>query len=301
MSIRDRAGFTLIEALVATLIGTIVVGMVTSVMVSQSRYYGDASRRAELQTSVRAVVELVREELQSLTLDGIRTAETDQLVFRVPLAIGSVCDGGGRGRGRGAASVYLPAPGSGISSDRVSGWGWRDPRPDDTSGNNNLDDWNYRNNPWTSLNVGGGTSKTTCYNMGADTVGGGSDYYTLSGPLTAFADDGDLLMLYTEVEYLIDDSALRPGTLALFRREGTGSLTEFAPGLTSDTRFEYREHGDDYFETNPSSWEIDDIIEIRLTVVAERQDQIAGANSEYRWQVRIPIRNTEDECAWPCP
>jgi hypothetical protein len=107
-------------------------------------------------------------------------------------------------------------------------------------------------------------------------------------------------MLYSLVELQFANSALRPGTRALFRKEASGSLVEFATGLTSDSKFEYRREGQSSFQASiTSASQREDIVEIRVTVEAERQDQIAGVASSYRWQLRIPLTNTP--CSWPCP
>jgi hypothetical protein len=235
-------------------------------------------------------VELLRADIQSLTRGSgtslsdraITTALADQLVIRIPLTIGTVCDGGSGSAG----AVYLPAPGGGISNARVSGWGYTNT---DESGTT---DWVFTADTWTTLNVGGGTPKATCFTAGADTIGGGNDYYSLSGSVTSAADDGELFALFTEVELTIDDSGLRPGTKALFRREGTGSLVEFASGLTANTAFAYRRDNQTAFQSSVTNAnQLSTIAELRLTIEAERQDQVSGSPSTYEWVTRIPLRN----------
>jgi hypothetical protein len=85
------AGFTLIEALIATVLGALVIGLVVSVVVAQGGYFSDVHARASIQESVRSSADLLREELQTVIQGGILTAESDRLVARVPLAMGVVC------------------------------------------------------------------------------------------------------------------------------------------------------------------------------------------------------------------
>ena len=72
------------------------------------------------------------------------------------------------------------------------------------------------------------------------------------------------------------------------RAEGGGP----APGIRTEAEkgCKKRKIFGKVFPNTPSS---------RLIVEAELQEQIAGANSLYEREVRIPLRNTE--CLWPCP
>jgi hypothetical protein len=118
------AGFTLIEALIATVLGALVIGLVVSVVVAQGGYFSDVHARASIQESVRSSADLLREELQTVIQGGILTAESDRLVARVPLAMGVVCGGvegpPGKGKGKGAhapdelESLWGESPGEAV-------------------------------------------------------------------------------------------------------------------------------------------------------------------------------------------
>jgi hypothetical protein len=177
--------------------------------------------------------------------------------------------------------VYLPSSGGGVIPERVSGWGRR----------SGTSDWVYSDATWSDLNEGGGSPKVDCYDQGADTVGGGSDFYALSGAETAGAAEGDLISLYAELVLRFDGSTLRPGSTALMRREGSGSLVEFASGLSAASGFEYRLQGQSAFQSQITGAQLDEIAEIRVIAIAEGEDQVGGGPSTYRWDVRIPLRN----------
>ena len=71
----DRGGFTLIEALIAMLLATLIVALVGSIFLAQNNFYADVVRRSEAQDDVRSVVELVSADVQSASPDGIGVAD----------------------------------------------------------------------------------------------------------------------------------------------------------------------------------------------------------------------------------
>jgi type II secretory pathway pseudopilin PulG len=294
------AGFTLIEALIATVLGALVIGLAVSVVVAQGGYFRDVHARASVQESVRSTADLLREELQTVIRGGIITAESDRLVVRAPLAMGIVCGdvkgppgkgkgkgvGMGKGKGKGTLStapVYLPLPGGGVDKDRVSWYAIREEGSE----------WVYREGTWADLLGAGGNPAGECQAVGTDVTGAGASFHRMTGfQSPAIPSEGDLIALFTEVEFRFDPSALEPGTGALFRQEGTGDAVEFATGLTAASRFRYRRQGQTTFQDNVSGAQLDEIVEIRIRTLAESQDPRGGAGPlTYDWDLRIPLRN----------
>jgi len=280
----NRAGFTLLEALIALTLGAVIVGLVTSVMVAQGRFYRDTSRRAELQGTVRTITDQLREELQAVTRSGITVATGTQLTFRLPISLGVLCAGGVKVKGKWAvdASAYLPSPGGGISSDRVSGYAIRNP---------STGAWSYTNTAWGTLSPGTAGAAAACAAIGADTAGGGGDFRQLSASVVGAPDAGTVLMLYTTVEFRFQDSTLRPGARALFRSEAGGTLIEYATGLANTARFEYRRTGQTAFQASVTGGQLQQIEEIRVVSRIEQAGEAEAETILYEWDLRVPLRN----------
>lgn len=275
-----RGGFTLLEALIASVLGAVVIGLVLSVVIAQGEHFRRSAVSPERSGSVRAAADLLHEELQNVTRRGVVLANPFRLVVRVPLSIGVVCEAAGPGSGGGPASVYLPVPGGGITSQRVSGWGY-------LSGS----DWVYSFASWESLHSPLGDPEDVCARVGANTAGVGYEFQSLTN-LTAAAVAGDILQLFTLVEYTLGNSLLRPGSRALFRREGGGQPVEYVTGLTPASRFEYRRRDQTNFETLVTSGtDLANIEEFRVTLEAEAAEPGEAVPESYRWSFRIPLRN----------
>jgi len=291
-SSRDARGFSLVEALIATVLGTLVIALVVSVVVAQGGYFGDVHTRANLQETVRSSADLLREELQTVLRGGILTAESDRLVALVPVAMGVVCGevegppgkGKGVGKGKGpvsAAPAYLPLPGGGADTDRVTWYAIRD----------EIGDWLFHDsNPV----VAGGNPAGICEDVGADTDGAKGDFRNLSGMESpALPEVGNLVALLSEVGFRFDGSVLGPGTIALYRQEAGGPEVEFASGLNSNARFQYRRQGETTFQDEVTgAADRATIVEIRVVASAESLDERGGAGPlSYEWDLRIPLRN----------
>jgi hypothetical protein len=288
------AGFTLLEALIATVLGALVIGLVLSVVLAQGGYYGDVHARAGLQESVRSAADVLRDELHSVTRGGVLTARSDELVVRVPVAMGVVCGlvegppgkGKGKGKGKGplsSAPVYLPLPGGGVDEGRISWYAVR--------GENG--DWVYRQASWEELEGTGGNPWAECAGFGADWGGEKANFRRMTGfQPPAMPDAGYLVALFSEVEFRFQGSDLSPGRLALFRREGAGDPVEFVTGVTGESGFQYRRQDQTAFQEQVPPGPLSEIVEIRVRTEAESLDERGGAGPmAYEWDLRIPLRN----------
>ena len=124
---------------------------------------------------------------------------------------------------------------------------------------------------------------------GADTVGATADFGRLliSGGTTL----GEVIMIYREVEFKIQQSDLYPQTLAVYRGVTGDELREFATGITTDTKFQYRVPGGSYQNSIGDS-QLANIENIRVVASAIATDSIGGIKSySYEWTVSIPLRN----------
>jgi hypothetical protein len=262
-----------VEALIALTISTAIVLLAGSLFVVQGNFYDSLGRRAEAQDNVRAVAERMATEIRSVMPGGVEQAAPDRLVVRRPLAIGAVCD---RNSGRTFAHLGM---GDEIVGDAVQGYAWRD----------STAVWHYRTRNWTALfDAAGGVAAAECFAAGADTLGRADAFFSLravSGP-----SDGDLLMIFAELEYEVDTSALDPSSLGLFRTVSGNPRIEFASRLGPETRFGYRVGST--WRSSVAGTDLDDIAAVRVTVESRIPAETGGmSDAVASWTVDIPLRN----------
>jgi hypothetical protein len=145
--------------------------------------------------------------------------------------------------------------------------------------------------PWGALQSPSGDPEAECAAVGANTVGVGHEFQSLSN-LTAAADAGDIIQLFTLVEYRIGNSLLRPGSRALFRREAGGQSVEYVTGLTTASRFQYRRRNQTNFQNMVNGvGNLANIEELRVILEAEAPVPGEAEPESYGWEFRIPLRN----------
>jgi prepilin-type N-terminal cleavage/methylation domain-containing protein len=87
-----RAGFTLVELMVALLIGMIVMGVLFQMISGQTRIAAVQSGREEAQQNARGALEIVSSELRSAIPAGLIDAQAQSLTFMQPRAWGVLCE-----------------------------------------------------------------------------------------------------------------------------------------------------------------------------------------------------------------
>jgi prepilin-type N-terminal cleavage/methylation domain-containing protein len=270
----SRAGFSLVEALIALSLSGILVTLVSTVFVAQNAFYRDISRRSNLQENLRGTAELVAADVRALTESSILVAEGARLVARMPLVIGIVCGGTSSTR-----HVYLPLDGAPVTQGVKSGVGVLS-----TAGQ-----WLHFEHAWSSLYGGSGEAATVsaCASIGADTTGAASDFVRLQVPSEA-ADHmapRATAMLFANTELAFGTSSLDPERRGLFRGIYGSGLTEFATGFSTGSRFEYRV--DDAYLPAVSGSDLVRIDAVRIVVEASGD----GAEEFFGWTVDVPLRN----------
>lgn len=86
-----RAGFTLVELLIALLIGVILMTVVFQMISGQSRTVAVQSSREEAQQNVRGALEVISADLRGAFPAGIVEAQARQITFMQPRAWGIIC------------------------------------------------------------------------------------------------------------------------------------------------------------------------------------------------------------------
>ena len=273
---RRDDGFTFLEAILALTLSTLIVSLVASVLWAQNDFYALVVERAKVQDNLRVVSDLIASEIRGVSGGGVTTAQSRRFVVRLPLAVGGFCDGG-----TSVTRVYMPGL-SDIDSIDVAGYAKVD-------GNG---DWVYTAATWGSILASSGSiDAADCANRrAADTVGASQDFARISAGTVAV---GDVIIIYQEVEFKIDESELDPTTLAVFRGVTGDTLREFATGITPDTKFEYSKDGGATFGSSITGAALDSIEVLRVTALAIASDSLGAVDAyEDEWTVKIPLRNS---------
>ncbi|HEX9886115.1 MAG TPA: hypothetical protein VGA70_06485 [Longimicrobiales bacterium] len=251
------------ETLVAMTMGTILVMLASTLFLVQNDFYSFLVRRAEVQDNARAVAELISSELRAVVPGGVVVADSGQVVVRTPILLAMVCEKQGVN-----LVVHIPGGDDDVESDDVAGFALWDATDRD---------WTFHSATWNSMQRGAGNAAMRCAAAGADTVGAFDEFSRL-GNLEATAgtpiDIGDILMIYREVEFSLDTSALDPSKTALYTGNYGEDLVEFATGLSPATYLEYRKGSDVYYKRLTS--ELDAIDGIRIVSVAQAPAEGGG-------------------------
>lgn len=87
----SRAGFTLIEMMIAIIITGLLAGVLFQMLQGQGRMTEVQGARAEIQQNSRGTIELISSELRSIGPLGLTTGASEEIEFRVPIIWGVVC------------------------------------------------------------------------------------------------------------------------------------------------------------------------------------------------------------------
>jgi hypothetical protein len=268
-----------VEALVALTISGALVIMVGALFLVQNEFYSWLLLRTEVQENARAMTEMVASELRSVPLTGVVVADSQRVVVRSPMVSASVCGVTGTD-----AYVHMPGGSSSIHSQELLSLGKL---------NTSTGVWTFYDASYATLVGTGGTPAATCASNGADTTSASAQFLRLKvGTITGTAPVvGDVVMLGRKTEFKIQNSALQSGLKALFRGNYGGTLTEFATGVASNAKFQYRYGTTTYYNTVTGS---NLLLVDGIRIVAQstgRGESGAKAQYAFGWTVDVPLTN----------
>lgn len=271
--VRGREGYTLVEAILATTLGGLVLVLALSTLQTQSGFYTGLEVRTGQIEALRAAARLAISEIRSTPVGGIVVAEPLRIVVRRPLVLALPCAQDLLLMG---TYLYFPRDGEAIDTASVAGYGVQN--ADAT--------WSYYSAAYGDLGITfPSDAAATCANAGSDTAGATSDFGHVAQPISP----GTPYMLYKELELYLSSSELAPSSQALYGGEPGTTLMEIVSGLHADSHFEYH-LVDSTYESSVSGSTRQLIDRVRLVVVA---DSIAGARSPPGWTIDIPLKNME--------
>lgn len=277
----SRSGFTLVETLIALVLSSIIIGLVSHTFLVQNRFYETQTLRVGAQDNARAATELIAREIRNTAEDGFVVAGRRTLTIRSPMVLGVICDLNGSGNN---GEVLTEGGEAGVDQDEVAGLALRTP----TS-------WVYVNATWATMNGSDATSAQNCFDNGADTVGAVSEFHRLTSLSSIFSSpspvEGDVVMLFRETTFAIQQSVLDSTTLGLFRAAYGDSLVEFATGIDTTAQFQYRTGGTTYADTIMGA-AVGTIDAVRIVADAWKRPPTGGVDPiTFGWSVNVPLRN----------
>lgn len=277
-----QGGFTLVEAIVALTLSSVLVVLVSTVFLVQNQYYAIQLERSAAQDNARAVTEMVASEIRSTMFGGVVIAESDRLVVRAPMVLGVVCGHPGHNR----AILHVEGGIADIDTDEVDGVAMRDSL---------TGEWSYHDADWGSYYQYSSASAAECASQGADTTSASSDFLQFRRFNTYFGglpDLGSVLMFYRNVEYTLATSGLDPSVMALYRGPYGGTLVEFATGMDATAQFKYRTGGSTYADRVTGTSNLESIDAIRIEAQALRKPRTGGVDDvSFGWGVNVYLRN----------
>jgi prepilin-type N-terminal cleavage/methylation domain-containing protein len=213
---RSRGGFTLTEVMIALVMTGVIGAAVTSVFISQARFY-DRQEKTDFARGVsRSAISVLTSELRMIERDsGVVEATASRLVLRVPYVLGVSCGGSGT-----LMSLrYAPTDTIVLRDTVYSGFARM---RDDGS-------WQYHDLATSGTTLPSlGAGAAVC-NGATDTVravpGGGT--MQLAVPTAgAVAARGRPVLLYQRITYEFKASTAVPGRIGLYRTIGRKALEE---------------------------------------------------------------------------
>lgn len=219
-----RAGFSLVELLVALVVTGIVGGAIVQVLLDQHLFYGTIDDRTFTEQTVRAASDLLYRELRSTAPEDLVSAGSDGFTIRQDSVRATVCSSGG---GEVAAYVYHLVPSPGLESGTAATF-YRDVQ---------AETYDYLADPPTLLYTGtdGPNPEQSCTDAGAPTGAPADRYVQWDWPGTSTPGAGTAVHVIGEVTYSLEGSDFGDGT-ALWRN----GRRELIGPLGSESTFVYR-------------------------------------------------------------
>jgi prepilin-type N-terminal cleavage/methylation domain-containing protein len=217
-----RAGFTLVELMIALVMTAILGGAAMRLFVGQSRFFDRHIKQQNARGVSRAAVNGVLSDLRMIDApNGVIAASTSSITVRVPYAVGVVCATGVSS----TTVTFMPVDSMMFANAALSGFAWRG-----SSGSYTLQE-------------GGVTTATgsaaTCTGAGITPITGGK-VLNVAPAFPIAATVGTAMYLYQRVRYTFAASSAISGRTGLWRTLlETGATEEIATPFDATAGFEF--------------------------------------------------------------
>lgn len=226
---RIRAGFSLAEMLIALTLTAVIGGAVTTLFVSQNRFFEVQEKAGMAREVSRSAITTLMSELRMIEQDsGVIAASSSEITLRVPIAMGLTCSASAFS----VVALILPFAQDLYNAALPSYRGYM------FRSLSLANDGRYTyvgSGSLPQLDVG--TSSCTSNGISPTSVPG-SRVATLV-PGHASAQGRWPIMLYTQVTYRFATSTSVPGRLALFRQQYNGVAEELVAPFASTAGFRF--------------------------------------------------------------
>ena len=252
-SVANEGGFTLVEALVALTISSIVAGALVSLLIGQSRFYERTDDQLGAEQVAQATFDLLSSEIRMAGATDLLAAEADSLALRYDVLRGVVCD---QTTGDAAALyVYDRVTNAGLTGSFV-GIGLSGPY---ATAFDFADGWNP------TPSASGSGPKGVCTSAGFPGTAASSDYLELSGWTSHFSATpirGAMVRGYGRVSYTVAPSTFFATRWSVWR----GSQELVGP-FDSGAAFSYV-MADGSVQSSVTPSDFDEVVAVRLTATA---------------------------------
>lgn len=226
---RPRAGFTLVELLVAIIVGTVVSGAMIRLIMGDLRFTADREAWRTARQAARSGLTVLTADLRMVeTGAGVEAAAAggQDITIRVPYAFGVLC----ATNGTSSTVALLPVDSLMFVQPGHAGFAWRDEL---------FKTYTYVPSGLITL----GAPSGPCTTAGI-TVVPGSRVVILDGVVPATLIKGTVFLLYRRIRYEFKPSVLMPGQTALWRTAvASGTSEELAAPFAAGARFRFYQDG----------------------------------------------------------
>lgn len=229
LRLRARDGFSLAELLIALTLTAVIGAAVTTLFVSQNRFFEAQEKLGSAREISRSAINTVMSELRMIEQDsGVVSASDSVITLRVPIAMGIICSASS-----GSVTALVMPFSMDMYNDAITsyrGYMYR-PLSAATSGR-----YTYvaASSP-PQLNVGAANCNTA--NISTTAVPGSR--VVTATPGSTVAEPRWPIMFYTQITYRFAASSSVPGTVALYREPYGGVNEELVAPFASTAGFRY--------------------------------------------------------------
>ena len=284
--LRARAGFSLAELLVATVLLGIVGGALTRLVVDQMRFFDNVQVLRGARSAARNSMNVMLSELRMVQDSGGVTAiggDNKSITVRVPYRFGMFC----ATNGTTSTVSMLPVDSATLALASYAGYGYRSR----ATGRYVIQEGGSTTTPGTTTKcTGTGTGEA-----GISTVsinGRTGQVVDITPAIPATMGPGVPVMFFQNVTYSFQTSGLYPDKLGLYRAVNNGTPEELMAPFSTDARFRYYKAGDDTSRTTAPA--LSDIRGIALVLTTEGARKPAGKStySTSKMMTSIFFKNT---------
>lgn len=252
-----RAGFTLIEVLIAITVASILGAGILALVLGQNRFYGHNDDAIYAEQSLRAAMDLMASELRMASPDDILAAEPESVSVRFDLMRAVVCATDVTGSDEADVFVYDSVPNANLP-----------PEFRGTAISGPYDDFFVYGDNWDGSGSPSAGAELSCESNGSPEDEPASRYRRVTGWKSAFPDVpevGSVVRVYGRLTYRFAGSGFGSG-LAVWR-----NVQELVSPFEDGARFQYV-MVDGSVQAAVAPADFGDVRTIRIDVTARGED-----------------------------